>query len=296
MAKLQKLTLGEGIGIGVIVGFVAAVLLGGIAFFIVRADPFSSFSMALKNSLGFHRPLPPPPKPEVIYGGSIRAVEWETVPNPNGGEPKWKPNPPIRSRKNLPHRMVTMTGGTCIRDACFFEFSIHQMVYQCIIGHHGDGNQMPEVPSSIFNDDELNRLAGDPANGGTWSESLSNIKTRPGAVRCFIAQVLFKHMDPLCNVDEGFVPTEIAALYQLLNRVVGPFKPEPTKSERICWLSRRNAENLMLTETQTTILLRYGKKRYTFCYAGSMKSRTTISWSLRQTTPGRRGLGPSCMK
>lgn len=257
----QRLTLGQGIGIGVVVGFVVALLLVGIVFFIAKAYPFSSMSLTLKTFLGFHRPSPTPPAAPVADFSLSSGIVWARTPNPNGGKPKWKPNPPAHDVKNLPYRMRPMQFGTCIHEVLPFEFSIDQMVLQCIIGHDGTGYQMPQVPPSIFSDDELNRLAGDPVNGGTWSESLSNLKTRGGAVRCFLAQVLFKHMDPHCNAEEGLLPTEIAALYQLLDHQVGPFKPEPTESERLRELMiPPQAENLILTETQITTLSRYGER------------------------------------
>lgn len=256
----QKLTLGQGIGIGVVVGLVAALLLVGIVFFIAKAYPFSSMALSLKTFLGFHRPSPPSPQPALIDYCLSAGINWQRTPNPNGGAPKWKPNSPRQVVKNIPYRMRPMCFGDCLHEVLPFEFSIDQMVGQCIIGHDGTGHRMPQVSPSIFSDDELNRLAGDPVNGGTWSESLSNLETRGGAVRCFIAQVLFKHMDPLCNAEEGLLPTEIAALHQLIYADVGPFKPEPTDVERMSELIiPSQADNLILTETQSTTTSRCGE-------------------------------------
>ncbi|KAI8656809.1 hypothetical protein NCS56_01286000 [Fusarium sp. Ph1] len=82
-------------------------------------------------------------------------------------------------------------------------------------GRHGE----PDVPESLFDESELVRLAGEPINGGTWSQSISNVSTRVPATRCFLAQVIYKRMQPTCLVDDCLLPPEISSCYQLVCRV-----------------------------------------------------------------------------
>lgn len=82
-------------------------------------------------------------------------------------------------------------------------------------GLHGK----PDVPESLFDESELVRLAGEPVNGGTWSQSISNVSTRDPAIRCFLAQVVYKRMQPTCPVDDCLLPPEVSSCYQLVCRV-----------------------------------------------------------------------------
>ncbi|RSL41464.1 hypothetical protein CEP51_016583 [Fusarium floridanum] len=77
----------------------------------------------------------------------------------------------------------------------------------------------PDVPESLFQELELVRLAGEPINGGTWSQSISNVSTRVPAIRCFLAQVIFRRMQPTCPVDECLLPPEVSSCYQLVCQV-----------------------------------------------------------------------------
>jgi hypothetical protein len=77
----------------------------------------------------------------------------------------------------------------------------------------------PDVSESLFNESELVRLAGEPINGGTWSKSISNVSTRVPAIRCVLAQVIFKRMQPTCPVDDCLLPPKISSCYQLVCRV-----------------------------------------------------------------------------
>ncbi|KAI8655926.1 hypothetical protein NCS55_01246100 [Fusarium keratoplasticum] len=77
----------------------------------------------------------------------------------------------------------------------------------------------PDAPESLFNESELVHLAGEPINGGTWSQSISNVSTRVPTIRCFLAQVIFKRMQPTCPVDDCLLPPEISSCYQLVCRV-----------------------------------------------------------------------------
>ncbi|KAL6354773.1 hypothetical protein LRP88_12118 [Fusarium phalaenopsidis] len=101
-------------------------------------------------------------------------------------------------------------------------------------GRHGE----PDVPESLFDESELVRLAGEPINGGTWSQSISNVSTRVPATRCFLAQVIYKRMQPTCLVDDCLLPPEISSCYQLVCRVYDiprskPFEEGDPRKERV---------------------------------------------------------------
>lgn len=146
------------------------------------------------------------------------------------GEFKWRPNTIAKKTKDLPFSMAIPGGRHLMEELFAFEFDIEQLVAGCIVAQKW--GQLPQVPESSFNEDQLVRLAGEPVNGGTWSESLSNIKKRPAAIKCFLAQYLFRRMDPLCNVEENLLPPEIATLYQQLYKIAGPLEHNPHRGKR----------------------------------------------------------------
>ncbi|CAM1501967.1 Fc.00g039510.m01.CDS01 [Cosmosporella sp. VM-42] len=51
------------------------------------------------------------------------------------------------------------------------------------------------VPFNDFQEDQLVALAGESNAGDTWIARLADANTRPNALRCFVAQVVFRSMD-----------------------------------------------------------------------------------------------------
>lgn len=205
------------------------------------------FCLARTRRFRFHfrparppTPPPPPTRPQAVTSGGDDAVHVSTadedivwIRQPNSqGVLKWRPNPPYKNIKSLICHMSPVMGRDAIHDATLFHFDIDQLVTGCLESYYFT-NRMPQVQESDFDEDQLARLAGEPVNGGTWSELISNRKTRGPAVRCFLAQIIFKRIHPLSDIEETLLPLEIATMYQLLDRVVGPLKENPTRGERM---------------------------------------------------------------
>ncbi|KAM6509164.1 hypothetical protein FSOLCH5_012153 [Fusarium solani] len=93
----------------------------------------------------------------------------------------WR-NPITNSHRTLPDRVDDFTTLHEIRQGVGFEYDLRIFVENFIDSRH---REQPRVSPSIFNEDELVRLAGEPANGGTWSETIFNVATRGAAVRDF---------------------------------------------------------------------------------------------------------------
>ncbi|KAJ4216677.1 hypothetical protein NW759_009250 [Fusarium solani] len=127
----------------------------------------------------------------------------------------WR-NPITNSHRTLPDRVDDFTTLHEIRQGVGFEYDLRIFVENFIDSRH---REQPRVSPSIFNEDELVRLAGEPANGGTWSETIFNVATRGAAVRCFLAQHIFKRMHPSCPVQESLIAPEISSCYQLVCRI-----------------------------------------------------------------------------
>ncbi|RSL59293.1 hypothetical protein CEP53_005838, partial [Fusarium sp. AF-6] len=125
--------------------------------------------------------------------------------------------------------MLLMCGLEDVEDAVYFERLIKGFARECLIHSY---RQPPPVPESLFDEDELVRLAGKPFNGDTWSASISNIATRALAVRCFLAQFVLKRLDPYCLPQESLLPPEIAGCYQLIST---PKDDEKTKDLLGVW-------------------------------------------------------------
>lgn len=224
-SNTQKLTMEQGIGIGVVVGFVGALTLAAFVFCLAR----TRFAPAREPA---QRPTPPP-RNTIRVSDLDEEVVWVNTPNPQGVL-KWKPNPAYKETKSLIIHMTPLSGGNqAIDNATLFSFDIDQLV-RCSLEDRIWPNRLPRVPESDFDEDELVRLAGEPVNGGTWSESISNRKTRGAAIRCFLAQVIFKRMDPFCEIEETLLPPEIATAYQLLDPHAGvPLGENPSRGSII---------------------------------------------------------------
>ncbi|UPL02560.1 hypothetical protein LCI18_013494 [Fusarium solani-melongenae] len=187
------LTTAQAIGIGVAVGFVGALILMTILLCISRCsstETVPSGPVLLKRTESLPQVKQPSPNPWVL-----------TAPRDPAN---WR-NPITNSHRTLP--------------ACVDDFTTLHEIRQGINSRY---REQPLVSPSIFDEDELVRLAGEPANGGTWSKTISNVVTRGAAIRCFLAQLIFKRMHPSCPVQESLLAPEISSCYQLvINRVLG---------------------------------------------------------------------------
>ncbi|KAM0417484.1 hypothetical protein ACHAPT_012548 [Fusarium lateritium] len=128
----------------------------------------------------------------------------------------YEPNPIWKNCMSLPQHIEPMRGPKCVHQVCSFEHRIEQFGALYI---RVAREAATSVPEALFDEDQLVRLAGGPANGGTWSESISNPLKRRGAVMCFLAQVLYKRMHPRCGVEESLLPPEVSTCYHYLNQL-----------------------------------------------------------------------------
>ncbi|EWG47290.1 hypothetical protein FVEG_07435 [Fusarium verticillioides 7600] len=128
------------------------------------------------------------------------------------------PNPITESHRELAHRVIDVCGPKGISENVEgFECLIESFCRNLIYGH---GNvytvSVPTIERSLFNDDELVRLAGDPPEGDTWSELICDRDTRYYAIWNFLVRLLYRRMDPDCNVEECLLPPEVSTCFQFI--------------------------------------------------------------------------------
>ena len=70
-----------------------------------------------------------------------------------------------------------------------------------------------KVPYSDFQEDQLIALAGEANAGDTWTARLSDSNTRSTGLRCFIAQIVFRSMDPDYDPAWSLLPPGVVASY-----------------------------------------------------------------------------------
>ncbi|KAG9497696.1 hypothetical protein J7337_010564 [Fusarium musae] len=127
------------------------------------------------------------------------------------------PNPITEPHRELAHRIIPVWGPKEIDQNVGFECLIESFGRNLIYGH---GNvytvSVPTIERSLFNDDELVRLAGDPPEGDTWSELICDRDTRYYAIWNFLVRLLYRRMDPDCNVEECLLPPEVSTCFQFI--------------------------------------------------------------------------------
>ncbi|KAF5545608.1 hypothetical protein FMEXI_5997 [Fusarium mexicanum] len=128
------------------------------------------------------------------------------------------PNPITESHRELAHRIIDVRGPKGIGEnvegfECLTESFCNNLIY-------GLGTvttaSMSTIERSSFNDDELVRLAGNPPEGDTWSELICDRDTRYYAVWNFLIRLLYRRMDPDCNVEECLLPPEVSTCFQFI--------------------------------------------------------------------------------
>ncbi|KAJ4310310.1 hypothetical protein N0V84_011027 [Fusarium piperis] len=192
----MALTVGQAIGIGFAAGFVAAIVV--VAVLLCLPDKPSSYITKVSSD-----------EPVRSHTGIPQEVVSETLAEQLA---RRRPDPVRDTVRRFPARMDTLQGLGDIREAVHFENCIRSLVDLFKLPQHCQ----PHVPESLFDEDELVRLAGKPINGGTWSESISNKATRASALKCFLAQFIFKRINPNGPPQESLLPPEIASCYQFV--------------------------------------------------------------------------------
>ncbi|WAO86283.1 Hypothetical protein NCS54_00355500 [Fusarium falciforme] len=177
------LTVGQAIGIGFVAGFVGFVGALVLVLYI------------------------PTPSVQVVKDGE----PVHTIPEPQ--MIKREADPRTDSLRWFSRRMHPLASVPQIAEVVEFEDFISSFTETCI---ETPFRPQPLVPESLFDENELVCMAGKPVNGGTWSASISNTATRASAVKCFLAQLIFKRMNPNCPPQECLLPPEIASCYQFI--------------------------------------------------------------------------------
>ncbi|KAF5617935.1 hypothetical protein F52700_12417 [Fusarium sp. NRRL 52700] len=130
------------------------------------------------------------------------------------------PNPITESHRELAHRVIDVCGPNGIRE----NVEGFELLTQCFCNNliYGLGTvattSMSTIEQSSFNNDELVRLAGNPPEGDTWSELICDRDTRYYAIWNFIIRLLYKRMDPDCNVEDCLLPPEVSTCFQFIPR------------------------------------------------------------------------------
>ncbi|KAM6523195.1 hypothetical protein FSOLCH5_003813 [Fusarium solani] len=180
------LTVGQAIGIGIVVGFVGALVL-------VLCIPTTPSVQVVKDGEPVHT--------------------FPEIPQHLQQMMRREADPRIDSVRWFSRRMHPLASVQQIAEVVEFEDFISSFTETCI---EAPFRPQPLVPENLFDENELVRLAGKPINGGTWSASISNTATRASAVKCFLAQFIFKRMQPRCPPQECLLPPEIASCYQFI--------------------------------------------------------------------------------
>uniref|UniRef100_A0A0D2XK41 Uncharacterized protein n=1 Tax=Fusarium oxysporum (strain Fo5176) TaxID=660025 RepID=A0A0D2XK41_FUSOF len=132
------------------------------------------------------------------------------------------PNPITESHRELAFRVITVCGPDGIREnVAGFEFLVENLFMDLVYGGVDPAITpiiIPTVERSSFNDQELVRLAGDTPEGETWSQLICDRDTRLYAIWTFLNRLLYRRMDPNCNVEECLLPPEVSSCYQLMPR------------------------------------------------------------------------------
>ncbi|UPL02467.1 hypothetical protein LCI18_013401 [Fusarium solani-melongenae] len=196
----QSLTMAQAIGVGVVAGFVGAVTLVAAALYLFNHGRFSGGVTGTEAHVPSQASAPdrdkelssPPPAPQ---------TGWDII-----VENEWN---------ELSSRPDTLSGPVSISKNVGFEFSIKNFAFTCITGiKRVDGGK--PVQESVFDENQLIQLAGEPANGASWSGFIANPDTRALAILCFFTRVLYRRMNPFEDAEKCLLVPEITACYRIM--------------------------------------------------------------------------------
>ncbi|KAH7246908.1 hypothetical protein B0J15DRAFT_551902 [Fusarium solani] len=218
-----------GVGVGVVAGFVGAVVLVAAALYLFIHSRFSA------NTTFLHLQTSPPQEPasgqESAPAKGVTSTEAHissqaSAPDPPDRDDGLSSPPPaprtgwdiiVENKWNdLSTRPDTLRGPKAISENVGFEYGIERFVGGCIIGLGDPADRGKPVPESIFDENQLIQLAGEPANGATWSGFISNPDTRALAITCFLSRVLYRRMNPFEDVEKCLLAPEITACYRIM--------------------------------------------------------------------------------
>ncbi|KAF7560809.1 hypothetical protein G7046_g3343 [Stylonectria norvegica] len=195
----SDLTSTEGLGIGIAVGFVAAlILVVAMLYTVTRAFPSWAVSRALISAC------------HVIICRLPPALD----PKELATKDAW----------GRPPRLASLMYEN--QDACGMNFhwrAIGQythlflfVITQTVFNHFGTAHRMKTIPESALDEAALVALAGEMMSpiAESWSKGLADRETREPAMMCFLAHVFLKHLDPSRGLEATLLPAEIMVLYQ----------------------------------------------------------------------------------
>ncbi|KAG5786957.1 hypothetical protein H9Q69_013974 [Fusarium xylarioides] len=157
--------------------------------------------------------------------------------------PLFVPNPITWQHRKLHERLYTVVGPKGIHENVGYERFIENLALKLVYGGQNPAIEptiMPTIDRSMFDDRELIRLAGNPPEGQTWSELISDRDTRYYAIWTFLIRLIYKRMHPTYNkvpsgdynlshtghltrdMQECLLPPEVTSCLHLIpNRYVG---------------------------------------------------------------------------
>ncbi|KAL2670721.1 hypothetical protein Neosp_014520 [[Neocosmospora] mangrovei] len=200
--------MAQAIGVGVVAGFVGAVVLVPAALYLFGHFCHSGRVASTEACIYPHTSAPGPSDHdnELSSPPPVPRTGWELI-----VENQWN---------KLKSRPDTLRGPTAIENNVGFEFRIRHFVHNCIIGIRDPVDRRKPVrkpvQESIFDEKQLIELAGEPANGATWSGFISNPDTRPVAIACFLSRVIYRRMNPFEDVEKCLLAPEITACYRIM--------------------------------------------------------------------------------
>lgn len=214
--------MGQAIGVGVVAGFVGAVVLVVVTpYLFIHGRSFINTILLHPKTSSPHEPSSDQesaPVQKVTFAGPPISAQASVPDTPDlpfitPHREKLFPEPPaIR----IPIRVDPQRSPKQISNIVGFEYGITAIVSSFIIGVRDPPDRGKPIQESIFDENQLIRLAGEPANGDTWSGFISNPDTRALAIVCFLSRVLYKRMNPREHVDECLLAPEITACYRLM--------------------------------------------------------------------------------
>ncbi|KAJ4156686.1 hypothetical protein NW754_008329 [Fusarium falciforme] len=196
--------MAQAIGVGVVAGFVGAVALIVAALYLFSHSRFSGGVTCTEAYILSQASAPDSPDRdnELSTPPPVPRTEWDII-----VENQWN---------DLSTRPDTLCGPVAISNNVGFEFGIELFVSNCITGVRNPLDKGKPVQESIFDENQLIQLAGEPANGATWSGFISNPDTRALAVVCFLSRVLYRRMNPFEDIEKCLLAPEITACYRIM--------------------------------------------------------------------------------
>lgn len=196
--------MAQAIGVGVVAGFVGAVALVVAALYLFSYGRLSGGVTGTEAHIPLQASAPDSPDHgnELSSPPPVPRTGWNII-----VENKWN---------DVSTRPDTLRGPVAISKNVGFEYSIETFVSNCIGSVRDPLDKGKPVQESIFDENQLIQLAGEPANGASWSGFISNPDTRALTILCFFSRVLYRRMNPFEDIEKCLLAPEITACYRIM--------------------------------------------------------------------------------